>query len=251
MSSDTTTFDTYGATTVISNNGGATVNEVYISISQPTSGQAFTAIDADELRDAIDKAMGLRKGTESPVAKPYRPIDRDRLLRHIEDIEAALTRRNERWEKDQERIRELGALATARGERIAVLEERIEELEAKAAAPSREERLEALEKVGAGQEVVLHPPRRLDTESARARCIPAIGVERVTSYVDGAGKQGFRLCTDDYPAGWYCRAEQVLELGLTAEDFVESAEAKRKKYEDMDLADWEVELLMGAEPARR
>lgn len=66
-------------------------------------------VDADELRDAIDKAVGKREGAKGSDPKPYRPIDRDRLLRHIEDIEAALARRNERWERDQERIRELSA----------------------------------------------------------------------------------------------------------------------------------------------
>ena len=238
MSSDTTTFDTYGATTVISNNGGATVNEVYISISQPISGQAFTAIDADELRDAIDKAVGPREGAESPVAKPYRPIDRDRLLRHVSDIEATLTRRNRRHEEDQEKIREV----LGQNEHLM---ERVEELEAKLAAPSAEEQLAALEKVGDGQEVVLDPPRRLDTESSRAKRIPATDVERVTAHVDRAGEQAFRFYVVGDSFGWYGRAQQALELGLTAEDFGPSAVARRKEYEDKGLEPWEIEILMG------
>ena len=72
-------------------------------------GEAWAAVDANELRDAIDKAVGPREPKLWEGSKPYRPLDRDRLLRHIEDVEAALTRRNERHEQDQERIRELEA----------------------------------------------------------------------------------------------------------------------------------------------
>ena len=145
-------------------------------------GGKFTGLDADELREAIDKAVGPREadallrdqasiyhqvamhpvfdecwtfdspsaeamiekldelsGSDSAPAKPYRPVDRDRLLRHIEDIEATLARRNERHEQDQERIRELEEIAMRRGDRI-------EELEAEAAAPSPEEQIEARRK---------------------------------------------------------------------------------------------------------
>ena len=77
--------------------------------------------------------------SDSAAAKPYRPVDRDRLLRHIEDIEATLARRNRRHEEDQERIRELEEIAMRRGDRI-------EELEAEAAAPSPEEQIEARRK---------------------------------------------------------------------------------------------------------
>src|SRR5699024_5498064 len=72
-------------------------------------GGAWATVDANELRDAIDKAVGKREGAKGSDPKPYRPIDRDRLLRHIGDIEATLARRNERWERDHERIRELEA----------------------------------------------------------------------------------------------------------------------------------------------
>lgn len=88
--------------------------EVFLGISMDWSGakpgEAWAAVDADELRNALDKAVGPREEPEPwEGRKPYRPIDRDRLLRHIEDVEAALTRRNERHEQDQERIRELEA----------------------------------------------------------------------------------------------------------------------------------------------
>ena len=70
-------------------------------------------------------------------------LRKDRWLRHIEDIEATLTRRNERHEEDQERIRELEGIAMRRGDRIDELEAK---LEAEAAAPSPEEQIEARRK---------------------------------------------------------------------------------------------------------
>lgn len=149
-------------------------------------GGKFTGLDANELRDAIDKAVGPREAdklfgdqaiiyhqvamhpafdecwtfdspsaeamiekldelfdSDSAAAKPYRPVDRDRLLRHIEDIEATLARRNRRHEEDQERIRELEGIAMRRGDRIDELEAK---LEAEAAAPSPEEQIEARRK---------------------------------------------------------------------------------------------------------
>ena len=149
-------------------------------------GGNFTGLDANELRDAIDKAVGPREAdklfsdqaiiyhqvamhpvfdecwtfdspsaeamiekldelfdSDSAAAKPYRPVDRDRLLRHIEDIEATLARRNRRHEEDQERIRELEGIAMRRGDRIDELEAK---LEAEAAAPSPEEQIEARRK---------------------------------------------------------------------------------------------------------
>lgn len=149
-------------------------------------GGNFTGLDANELRDAIDKAVGPREADKlfsdqaiiyhqvamhpvfdecwtfdspsaeamiekldelfdsgSAAAKPYRPVDRDRLLRHTEDIEATLARRNRRHEEDQERIRELEGIAMRRGDRIDELEAK---LEAEAAAPSPEEQIEARRK---------------------------------------------------------------------------------------------------------
>lgn len=139
--------------------------EVFLGISMDWSGakpgEAWAAVDADELRDAIDKAVGKRepasldddesirqrleawgaivdhpffekvfgrldaegslldgmvKRLDRAEVRPseghlhtYPAKDRDRHLRHIEDVEATLTRRNERHEQDQERIRELEA----------------------------------------------------------------------------------------------------------------------------------------------
>ena len=165
-------------------------------------------------------------------------LRKDRWLRHIEDIEATLKRRNERHEEDQERIRELEATITG-------LRSTIEGLEAEAAAPSPEEQLEALERVPAGYEVVLDPPRLLDTPSARARCIPATMVKRITTRADGMGGLDF-LLDDTESFSWYGFAQQALELGLTAEDFGPSIETRRKEYEEQGLADWEIELLLGA-----
>ena len=99
---------------VVSNNGNPErPGDMFIGIDMHWDGadlgEAWAAVDANELRDAIDKAAGKREGAKGSDPRPYRPIDRDRLLRHIEDIEAALARRNERWENDQSRIRDLEA----------------------------------------------------------------------------------------------------------------------------------------------
>ena len=99
---------------VVSTNGNPErPGDVFVGIDMHWSsahrGEAWAAVDANELRDAIGKAVGEREGAKGSDPRPYRPIDRDRLLRHIGDIEAALARRNERWENDQARIRELEA----------------------------------------------------------------------------------------------------------------------------------------------
>ena len=233
----------YEAITVTPNfPGKPDCQEVFLGISMDWSGtkpgEAWAAVDADELRDALDKAVGPREEPEPwEGRKPYRPIDRDRLLRHIEDIEGALTRRNARHEEDQETIRELEATIT--GLRII-----IEGLEAEAAKPSREEQLELLDQVGPGKEVVLDAPRLLDTPEARAKAIPALEIVRVTSYIKQDGSQGFRLYVANDDFGWHGRSEEALALGLAAEDFKPAAELRRKEYEDAGLAEWEIELLL-------
>ena len=118
MSDDTrTVIDcTYGKVAVSNNyrDSDHPKRELYLSVEMAAggipaeTGYAYIGVSADEMLGAIDKAVGKRLTLE-PAVKPYRPQDRDRLLRHIEDIEASLTRRNERWEKDQERIRALSA----------------------------------------------------------------------------------------------------------------------------------------------
>ena len=152
MRDDETEIKGNFATVIVRNDHGPNPEcnrgQLYLELE----GGKFTGLDADELREAIDSAVGPREadmlfrdqasiycevavhpvfdecwtfdnpsaeamiekldelsGSDSAPAKPYRPADRDRLLRHIEDIEATLTRRNERHEEDQERIRELRA----------------------------------------------------------------------------------------------------------------------------------------------
>ena len=186
MRDDETTIKGNFATVTVRNDHGPNPEcnrgQLYLALE----GGNFTGLDANELRDAIDKAVGPRGvdklfsdqaiiyhkvamhpafdefwtfdspsaeamiekldelfDSDSAAAKPYRPVDRDRLLRHIEDIEATLARRNRRHEEDQERIRELEEIAMRRGDRIEELEA---ELEAEAAAPSPEEQIEARRK---------------------------------------------------------------------------------------------------------
>ena len=213
------------------------------------NGEGWARLDANELRDAIDKAVGPREGAESPVAKPYRPIDRDRLLRHIEDIEATLTRRNRRHEEDQEKIREVLEQNERLMERVEELEEiamrrgdEIDELEAKLAAPSSEEQLERL---SVGLEAKLNPPRLLDTHDSKGKGIPAIEVERVVAANEDPYSRSFRFYEAGDDFGWWGRAEEVLALGLSAEDF-KPFDPRRKKYEEQGLEPWEIEILMGA-----
>lgn len=95
--------------TVANNNPDGDGDVIFLAITDAEDAPegVIVAIEASILRAAIDKAVG--GDSEVPASKPYRPVDRDRLLRHIEDVEAALARRNERWEQDQETIRRLGA----------------------------------------------------------------------------------------------------------------------------------------------
>ena len=253
------------------------------------NGEGWAKLDANELRDAINKAVGPREpervfhyypapdGITPPAervslddaawkplgwttqdgitlnepepAKPYRPIDRDRLLRHIEDIEATLTRRNRRHEEDQEKIREVLEQNERLMERVEELEEiamrrgdEIDELEAKLAAPSSEEQLERL---SVGLEAKLNPPRLLDTHDSKGKGIPAIEVERVVAANEDPYSRSFRFYEAGDDFGWWGRAEEVLALGLSAEDF-KPFDPRRKKYEEQGLEPWEIEILMGA-----
>ena len=143
MRDDETTIKGNFSTVTVRNDHGPNPEcnrgQLYLALE----GGNFTGLDANELRDAIDKAVGPREAEPREDSKPYRPVDRDRLLRHIEDIEATLARRNRRHEEDQERIRELEGIAMRRGDRIDELEAK---LEAEAAAPSPEEQIEARRK---------------------------------------------------------------------------------------------------------
>lgn len=117
MRNDETCIEGNVATVIVRNDHGAdpayNQGQLYLELEMPRlglEGEAYTGVDANELRDAIDKAVGPRHEADPcEGARPYRPVDRDRLLRHIEDLEATLTRRNERHERDREHIRELEA----------------------------------------------------------------------------------------------------------------------------------------------
>lgn len=278
MRDDKTTIKGNFATVTVRNDHGPNPEcnrgQLYLELE----GGNFTGLDADELRDAIDKAVGPREADKlfgdqaiiyhkvamhpafdefwtvdstpsaeamiekldelfdsSPApAKPYRPADRDRLLRHIEDIEATLARRNRRHEEDQERIRELEEIAMRRGDRI-------EELEAEAAAPAVEEQIEALP---IGHEVRLDPPRWLSE-------IPGVGeggyVTRVfiQGYIDEGSSPKVRMQESDRE--WWVDAKHVIEMGLRAEDFKPHDEVERERLKGAGLADWQIELLMGGD----
>ena len=170
MRDDETTIKGNLATVIVRNDHGPYPERNRGQLYLELKGPKLTGLDANELRDAIDKAVGPREadklfrdqasiycevavhpvfdecwtfdnpsaeamiekldelsGSDSAPAKPYRPVDRDRLLRHIEDLEATLARRNRRHEEDQERIRELEGIAMRRGDRIDELEAREDE----------------------------------------------------------------------------------------------------------------------------
>ena len=170
MRDDETTIKGNLATVIVRNDHGPYPERNRGQLYLELKGPKLTGLDANELRDAIDKAVGPREadklfrdqasiycevavhpvfdecwtfdnpsaeamiekldelsGSDSAPAKPYRPVDRDRLLRHTEDLEATLARRNRRHEEDQERIRELEGIAMRRGDRIDELEAREDE----------------------------------------------------------------------------------------------------------------------------
>lgn len=65
--------------------------------------------DSTPSADAMIEKLDRLAEAEGNGTKVYPARHRDRHLRHIGDLEATLTRRNERHERDQERIRELEA----------------------------------------------------------------------------------------------------------------------------------------------
>lgn len=208
---------------------------VFLEITRPFEENAYIAVDADDLRKAIDKAVGpteepapiktpgLRNAIEVSAStkaypadpeKPYRPVDRDRLLRHINDLEATLARRNARHEEDQERIREL--------ERD--LDEAEKDLDAAETKTAREYLDLAWETayVPQGDEIPEHTPS-------------------ITKYKGGdigAWPVG-SLYTLPVRGTWGER--RLLDAPPT------DAEKRRAEYEAAGLKDWEIELLMGSE----
>ena len=251
--------------------------ELFLGISMDWShaerGEAWAAVDANKLRDAIDKAVGKREeeadwrdsdrievdGTEGRIvvgretvgkyagqwvfpsglhfvddavarlhpkavpasmpkpwegSKPYRPLDRDRLLRHIEDVEAALTRRNERHEQDQERIRELEA----------------EVFTLRQIKDSYEEPKTAYEYLDLAWEVAVVPEDGMIHKGEEAMVM-------VHGRGDGPGVIIRGSDTPSRPGGGV--EYRLLEPRPTPE------EKRRKELEGKGLAEWEIEILMG------
>ena len=199
---------------VVSTNGNPErPGDVFVGIDMHWSsahrGEAWAAVDANELRDAIDKAAGKREGAKGSDPKPYRPIDRDRLLRHIGDIEATLARRNERWERDQERIRELNA-------EVSDLQAQAEEL---AAPKAVREHLElAWGTATVPEDGMIHE-----------------GEGYLFRFTDGGLRPGVATATHPAHHGMY----RLLEPR------VEPTEEERRQaiVDEHGLQDWEIELL--------
>ena len=202
---------------VVSTNGNPErPGDVFVGIDMHWSsahrGEAWAAVDANELRDAIDKAVGKREGAKGSDPRPYRPIDRDRLLRHIGDIEATLARRNEQHEQDQARIR-------VRDEEIKSLEAQVEALVADAASKTAREYLElAWETATVPEDGMIHE-----------------GEGYLFRFTDGGLRPG--VATAAHPAhhGMY----RLLEPR------VEPTEEERRQaiVDEHGLQDWEIELL--------
>ena len=196
--------------------------EAFLGIAMDWSGakpgEAFAAVDADELRDAIDKAVGPR---EEPGPwegrKPYRPIDRDRLLRHIEDVEAALTRRNERHEQDQERIRELEA-------EVFTLRE---------IRDSYEEPKTVREYLDLAWEVAVEPEDGMIRKGEEAMVM-------VHGRGDGPGVVIRGSDTPSRPGG------SIEYRLLEPRKEPRKEDSYRKELESKGLAEWEIQLLVGA-----
>lgn len=168
-----------------------------------------------EMEDRIDAIIADRVPQEG--SKPYRPIDRDRLLRHIEDVEASLTRRNERHEQDQERIRELEADLDRARSAVEVQVQRVKEM-----AETKTTR-EYLELAWAAAQVPADGKLH-DGEQFVYRC------------TDGSLILGCADETSDAPK------RRLLDPRVepTKEDLY------RKELEGKGLAEWEIELLTSA-----
>lgn len=195
--------------------------DVFVGIDMHWSsahrGEAWAAVDANELRDAIDKAAGKREGAKGSDPKPYRPIDRDRLLRHIGDIEATLARRNERWERDQERIRELEA-------EVFTLRE---------IRDSCEEPKTVREYLDLAWEVAVEPEDGMIRKGEEAMVM-------VHGRGDGPGVVIRGSDTPSRPGG------SVEYRLLEPRKEPRKEDSYRKELESKGLAEWEIQLLVGA-----
>ena len=276
MRSDETHIEGNLATVIVRNDHGPdpayNQGQLYLEVGDG----AFTGVDANELRDAIDKAVGKRKeeddwrdgdrvevdwlegrtivgretvgvhagrwvlpsgfrcgddsiATLNPKAvgprheadpyegtRPYRPVDRDRLLRHIEDLEATLTRRNERHEQGQERIRELEAEVST-----------LREIKDSCEEPKT--------------------PREYLDLAWEAATVPVDGMiyageEYVLRDIDGRVEGPLRAPVDRRSVTFAGPERRLLESRVepAKEDLY------RKDLESKGLAEWEIQLLVGA-----
>ena len=163
---------------------------------------------ADDMLEKLDRLTGAPAKGSDP--KPYRPIDRDRLLRHIEDVEAALARRNERHERDQERIRDLEA------------------------------------------ELSLSEAKRKIIADLDSRDLLELAWERAHVPEDGMVHEGEQLISRLHSGGLLVSSpklsERVARSGRLLDPRVEPTKEDlyRKDLEGKGLAEWEIELLVGS-----
>lgn len=180
----------------------------------------IAAGDTDEaILKKLDRLVEAgRAGVEA--SKPYRPVDRDRLLRHIEDVEASLTRRNERWEKDQARIREL-EMAVGR---------------AKNEAEVREAQLLAL------------TPRELLERAWKNATVPEgdiipEGTPTISHHTPDYFMADPKGADYDLPARGDWGERRLLDPRVEPT----AAEKRQSLIDEHGLEDWEIEILRGSE----
>lgn len=163
-----------------------------------------------------------RTGAKGSDPKPYRPIDRDRLLRHIEDVEATLTRRNERHEEHQALIRDLGEANLALKELL---------VETQRPKTAREYLDLAWKNATVPEDDIL----------------PA-GTPTITRFINGE-EISFGANPDGYTADLQARGGHGIayERRLLDPRVEPTADEKRRaEYEAQGLEGWEIELLMEA-----
>lgn len=286
MRDDETTIKGNLATVIVRNDHGPYPERNRGQLYLELEGAKLTGLDANELRDAIDKAVGPRE-TAAPhdddsirqrleawgkVASHEFFDDAfqglgdgesflDGVIAKLDRVSAQQGYPAKQRDRHLRHIKDIEATLARRNrrheedqERIRELEgiamrrgDRIDELEAKLEAEvAAPSPEEQIEALPIGHEVRLDPPRRLSE-------IPGIGkggyVTRVfiRGYVGEGNSPKVRM--QESGKEWWVDARHVIELGLRAEDFKPHDEVereRRKEYEDKGLADWEIELLTGA-----